>query len=186
MKMYRISNPTPMSIIIEDLGIRLQPAGGNGSHVSVRADLAGRSLDLKNSKWLIVEEFDVVPNSLATTIPSVPIQPSASIPLPSPVPVPEMSAPADISELEHLRKSIDDMRIRQEVLLEFLRSTSGVRTDDRAKTRDQNFGKAEDPVILLGKITPDSVEVSVIAREDELSGESFDYTVEALRKVKRK
>jgi len=181
MMMCRIANVTAMSIVIEDLGVRLQPVGGSGSYAMVRADMAARSIDLKrHSAWVKVDEFEIV-------------SPDRK---PVPVQAPAISIlPPDVSELERLRKTIDDMSARQEKLFELLSIAMAAQPQVLAPSvRAQETSVKispppfieEDTIILLGKIIPDSVEISVQTRERELAREDFDSALEALKKAKGK
>jgi hypothetical protein len=197
MMMCRISNTTSMSIVIEDIGVRLQPSGGTGSSATVHSDMVARSSDLKrHAQWLKIEEFDVVPAPpapLPVLAPQIPTLPRKN----PPTPASSVSAsPAFISnqekdsELERLRKVVDDMRARQEELFSFLRSSvqasisvPAVRTRE-TPIRVSSPDFSEDPIMLPGKVMPESVEVSVQTREDEQSSEGFNSTLAALKKAK--
>lgn len=195
MMMCRISNMTSMSIVIEDIGVRLQPTGGGGSSATVRADMVAKSSDLKrHSRWLKIEEFDVVPAPQTpppVLAPQVPTLPRRGPPLAAEAPAPA-AAPSQEkdSELENLRKVVDDMRARQEEFFSFLRSSiqapMPVPTTRVAETsiRVHPPDFSEDPIMLPGKVMPESVEVSVQMREDELPSEGFDSALAALKKAK--
>lgn len=190
MMMCRITNLTSMSIVIEDIGVRLQPTGGSGSHAVVRADTADRSSDLKNYStfggnrpWLRIERFEVVPTANAIKSQNA-----------SPPP------PQTETELEQLRKHIEDMSARQEKMMEMLAiafknppNVPGVATDEprqftSAPSPQRTQSPADidfEPIIMPGKMVPDSVEVSVQAREEEREIDDFDLALQALKKVKR-
>lgn len=199
MMMCRISNITPMNIVIEDLGIRLQPVGGKGSHALVRADMARRSIDLgRNTQWVKIEEFEIVspnapkaPHPVAAVVPAkppvaavVPAKPPVAAEVPQ---LPQFSQPQS-SELEELKKSLDGMVARQEELFKLLQlAVQRPMVSAHVPVAHFDAGNfSSDEVILPGKLVPESVEVSVKVREDEHSADGFDDALAALKKAKNR
>lgn len=183
MIMCRIVNLTSMSIVIEDIGIRLQPI--RGSHATVRADMADRSSDLKKcSSWVRVERFEVVPSSV--------VNPNRH----------NVDSQHNNDTVESLKKIIDGMSARQEELFKILMSSmssqsngvgkhkptevfrntlAGTDLSDTPRTSHDDFS---DTIVVPWKIVPDSVEVSVKANETEFEVDDFDAALEALKKSK--
>jgi hypothetical protein len=177
-----------MNIVIEDLGIRLQPVGGKGSHALVRADMARRSMDLgRNTQWVRIEEFEVVsPNAPKVPHPVAVVVPAKPPVVPEVSQLPQSSQPQS-SELEELKKSLDGMVARQEELFKLLQSAvQRPITYAHVPTAHVGNFSSDDEIILPGKLVPESVEVNVKVREDEHSADDFDNALAALKKAKNK
>ena len=197
MMMCKVTNVTSMNVVIEDLGIRLEPAGGRNSSIVIRADVADKSADLvRVEKWIRLDRFEIVQPSSAMSV-SVSVQPvapaaPASVPAPAPAPasVPApVPAASDSAEIEHLRKTLEDMRARQEELFAFLMSTRqpAYQTSQPVsvvKPLDQDMAVEE--ILLPGKIVPEVSSANVQAKETEVSKDDFDSALLALKKARSK
>jgi hypothetical protein len=193
MRMCRVTNLTSMSMVIEDIGVRLNPSWGRDGSAVIRASVAESSSDLKRcqaSKWVKVENFEISSPIKAFPPPvmapvSAPALFSAP-PLPPPDPAPISTA--ERAELEGLRQSVDQMRSRQDELFDLLRSALSDRPAGKPADRPAQPFEAvppPDPVVLLpGSLLPESVEISVRASESTLQRDDFDSAIAALKRAK--
>ena len=195
MMMSRIVNVTLMSIVIEDLGLHLQPKGGEKSCAIVRTDVAARSSDLRrHAKWVKIEEFEV----LAPSHQNPPIQSLIRRAAPVSEAVVKPAEMDSDMEIKQLRKSMDDMKGRQEELIALCKSAmtqvpeaqipvSATRVRETPVRVFSPDLSVEEPIILPALRVPDRVELSnVRTKENETSGESFDTTLKALKKAKKR
>jgi len=188
--MYRIVNVTSMNVVIEDIGLRLQPVGGTSSQAIVRADVADKSVDLKrHARWIKIEKFEIASSRCAiptvqAPVPEVMSLPAAPVQTPAPPPV---SAKRDV-EFENLLRSMDAMKSRQEDLFALLQAAMAkpafAPSPAPFHVVQPSVAQSQDPVILPGKMLPESVEISVKPCETDLSRDDFDSALEALRKAK--
>lgn len=174
MMMARITNKTSMSLVIEDIGVRLQPAG----FASVRADVASKSKDLKKYlKWISIDYFEIVS----------PVPAPCNV-TPPPVPVPCNVTPpsrTEHMEMAKMRASIEQMKGMQEELFCLMKSMVG-RANFGIKLDPQGMGEEPNPVLLIGDLIPKVTEANVKTSELELpAGDEFDSTLAALKKVKK-
>lgn len=193
--MCKITNLISTSVVIEDISIRLQPAGGKDSSAIIDASVAKRSKDLKNrcAKWVKIEWYDA---PRPARLPS-PVSPASSLaatllPMVEPVPVPAVPAPVssapvfpsiDILEktVQNVGKKQDDIERKQDEILTLLRSSPSVRI---GPTMSGPVVDPSDPMMIPDHILPDSAEISVKVREDRIERHDFDITRKALKKLK--
>lgn len=188
--MCRVTNLTSMDVVIEDIGMRLQPTGGKDSSKVVRADMVDASQDIKDcARWVHVERFEI--SMPSARLPSPP--PVRHVPVSPPVPVssPLPLTNSERAELDMLRRSVDQVFDRQEKMLELLSSlasrTGNFSPSAPVPVQFQVVAPPDDePLILPGNLIPDSVEISVRASESTLARDDFETTLAALKKAKNK
>ena len=202
MSSYRITNRMPTSIVLEDVGITLQRAGGSDSSAVIPESLYLGSRDVRDRKdWLRVEKIhepSVAPPPVNTPPPKLAQNPPPKLatdtsPAPS-VPAFPMQMGPSASEVAALHETIRIMGNNMAKLVGLIAQQQSERhvpsypqhdgspTEHRVSRQERPV----EPVYIPGTILPKDAETHISTQDKDSSDEGFDESAAALRNLRKK
>lgn len=193
MTAYRLTNRMPMTVVLEDMGVTLQRAGGTDSSVVVPAALyLGSSDAKKHASWFRVESIQE-PSSAPPPVHAVHPPPRLDTDT-SPAPAPPVfPAPSPSPAIESLHATVRELDAKMAQFISIMANAQNQQVvylpsdeSPRGGHRPRSSVREEDPVFIPGSILPKGAESHISVQEGDSSDEGFDDSAEALRKLRRK
>lgn len=183
--MYMVTNRLATSLIIEDIGIRLEPAGGTASSKLLTEQTYHASRKLKEyeqKKWIAISVRTSPPPKAA-----IPIWPFSVAPVHPQLPVPSESAAlhALVTKLEGIVQSL------QAPLMAVSRapapSPATIYQAATALPQSMPSSQASDePMFIPKQIMPDAADVNINVATSETEREDYDAGLAALKNTRKK
>jgi hypothetical protein len=180
--MYLVTNRLPSSLTIEDIGVRLDAAGGASSSKLLPEQTFQSSRQIREyerKKWISIEQRVPIPVTPKSPIPVWPFSAAPSHPtIPPPAPVESAMLQSILAKLDSMAAALQRAPVSQVIY------QAAASVPDRAI---QTAGKPSDePIFIPRQIIPDSAEVKLNVQTTEASTEDFDAGLEALKKARKK
>ena len=184
--MYLVTNRLPASLTIEDIGVRLDAAGGSSSSKLLPEQTFHSSRQIKEyerKKWVTIEVRPPVAK------PPIAVWPFSAAPTPASVaaPVPVSPPSPESLILQGIMAKLDGMLAAMQkaptpaTIYQTAASLPAATSQHQAAPQP-----SVEPIFIPSQIIPKSADVSINVKTSESESEDFDSGLEALKKARRK
>lgn len=186
MIMYLVTNRLPASLTIEDIGVRLDAAGGSSSSKLLPQqtfDSSRQIREYERKKWVTIEVRPPVPIAKAP----VAVWPFSAAPPSAPVTAPVLTPSPEAVMLQGIMAKLDGMlaAIQKGPTPAVIYQTAAALPAPVAASQAVPQPSVE-PMFIPSQIVPKSADVSINVKTSESESEDFDSGLEALKKARRK
>jgi hypothetical protein len=181
--MYLVTNRLPSSLTIEDIGVRLDGAGGASSSklLPEQTFMSSRQVrEYERKKWITIEQRAPAP---VPPKPPIPVWPFSAAPSHPTIPPP--APPVESAMLQSIMAKLDSMAaaLQRAPTPQVIYQTASALPGQAAQAVSK---PSDEPMFIPKQIVPESAEVKLNVQTSEADTEDFDAGLEALKKARKK